>query len=92
MDEDDIMSRSEPEWRNYVARMLRDGRERMDAQDKMLQKIIEDSSMQLEIMNAMRGGMKVLGWLGSGLKWLGGIGAGIAGITAIWHGKWPWQP
>ena len=42
----------------------------------------------LEILNACKGGLKVLGWFGAALKWVGGIAAAIAGIYGLIHIQW----
>lgn len=39
-----------------------------------------DTSEFLEVFRAVRGGFKVLGWLGNIAKWVAGLAAAIAGL------------
>jgi hypothetical protein len=47
---------------------------------KLTQGIKEDTSEFLEVFRAVRGGFKVLGWLGNIAKWAAGLGAAVAGL------------
>ena len=43
-----------------------------------------------ELLAAVRGGMKVLGWLGNGVKWIGGIALLSAAVSLMLG--FAWQP
>lgn len=43
----------------------------------------EDTRELLDIIKSVKGGFKVMGWLGAALKWAGGIAAAFAGIYAF---------
>lgn len=38
----------------------------------------------LDLFQSVRGGFKVLGWLGNLAKWVGGLAAGCYGIYTYW--------
>lgn len=44
-----------------------------------------DAREILEIFQAVRGGLKVLGWLGTAFKWLAGIAAAAGGLWTLWN-------
>ncbi len=54
---------------------------RMTAIEQTLGRNTDMTSELLDVISAVRGGFKVLGWLGTGAKWIGGI---AAAATAIW--------
>lgn len=66
--------------------------ERMDLMDAEIKRNIAATNVNtalaqeiLELFSAVKGGFRVLGWLGTGAKWLGGIaGAGVA-LWVAWH-------
>lgn len=47
---------------------------------RLTQGIKADTSEFLEVFNAVRGGFKVLGWLGNIAKWAAGLGAALSGL------------
>jgi hypothetical protein len=47
---------------------------------RITQGIKADTAEFLEVFTAVRGGLKVLGWLGSVLKWGAGVGAALIGL------------
>lgn len=44
-----------------------------------------DTREVLEMIQAVRLGFKVLGWLGSAAKWLAGVGGAAAALYTLWH-------
>lgn len=44
-----------------------------------------DAREMLEIFQAVRGGFKVLGWLGAVAKWVGGVLGAVGALYAAWH-------
>jgi len=97
------MPRTEENWRDHVSNELRKvavefkiGEGRMDSFEENLRinteitsEMHKDTGELLEIFKAMKGGMKVLGWLGSGLKWAVGVGVALASLWAIYSGNPP---
>lgn len=63
---------------------------RMAALEKALGANTEITREVRDLLDALKGGMKVLGWMGTGLKWLGAIAAaGMAiytGVYMLTHG------
>lgn len=39
----------------------------------------------LEIFQAVRGGFKVLGWLGTAAKWIAAVVGAAGALWAVWH-------
>lgn len=73
---DDIdMPRDEQAWRDYVAARLREGDAQMQAMRNTIDDVKQNTKDIVDIFNAVRGGFRVLGWLGSLLKWLVIVGA-----------------
>lgn len=84
--------RSQDEWRAYVANELLLGGQRMDAMQADIQTNTEltgtlndGMSELLGILNAGKGGLKVLGWIGTVAKWLGGIAAAAVALYGLWQ-------
>ena len=81
------------EWRSHVD-------SRLDTQDRTLNgidrkldghitatKALTDRILPIvDDHEAMRGGIKVLGWIGKPLGWAAAITAGVATAWATWHG------
>lgn len=44
-----------------------------------------DAREILEIFQAVRGGLRVLGWLGTAAKWVAGIAAAVGGLWTLWN-------
>ena len=44
-----------------------------------------DAREILEIFQAVRGGFKVLGWIGAAARWVAVIGGALGGAYAAWH-------
>jgi hypothetical protein len=64
-----------------VLAKLEAGDTRMDQMEAKVDKVAEDTGLLLEILDALKGGFKVIGWLGTFAKWVGGI---IGAIVAVW--------
>lgn len=83
-----------------VAHQLLAGSERMDAMQAEIKAntaltlaLKTDTSELLEILNAGKGGLKVLGWIGTVVKWVGGMAATAIAIygflQVVLHGAAP---
>ncbi len=90
------MPRTENDFRNYVAQSLRDGRERMDRIEQNMQVNTDATEAAragtqevIDILTAVKGGLKVLGGLGTALKWIATVGGALATIWALATGKIP---
>lgn len=60
------------------------------AQNTTTIKAVQESTSEVvEIFEAMKGGVKVLGWLGAVLKWLAPVIAAYAGLRQA--GWWPFR-
>jgi hypothetical protein len=63
-----------------------------DSQKELKDALAENTAMTGEvigILEAMKGGIKVLGWLGSFLKWGAGVAGAVYTIYCIIKGKSP---
>jgi hypothetical protein len=58
-----------------------------DATHATVVKLEQDTAEFLAIFGAMKGGFKVLGWLGVFAKWIATIGGGCALAWALWNKK-----
>lgn len=95
---------SEIEFRARVAAALAAGEKRMDSMEagirahtdevkantRLTEEIRADTKEFLEVFKAVKGGFKVLGWIGAFLKWLSGLAIAIgaiyvAGQAAVKH-------
>ncbi|WP_141104009.1 hypothetical protein [Noviherbaspirillum denitrificans] len=63
---------------------------------RLTEELKADTREFLEVFNAVKGGFRVLGWIGTGAKWLGGIAAAGTALYGfglmmwqILHGNWP---
>lgn len=90
MKHEEIMARSEPEWRTYVANALREGAEHRREQDAAIakntlitEKISADTSLLVDMMTTARVG-------GNIIRWLGWAALTVGGIATAYHLKWPW--
>jgi len=93
------MPRTEHDFRDYVAQSLRDGRERMDRIESDVRSNTDitaamkaDTQDVLDILNAVKGGLKVLGWLGTAMKWIATVGGAVATVWGLVTGKIPLPP
>lgn len=69
------------EFKKAVLAKLEASESRMDQMESKVDKVAEDTSLLLEILDALKGGFKVIGWLGTFAKWVGGI---VGAIVAVW--------
>lgn len=90
------MPRTADDFQNYVAQSLRNGQARMDrieadvkVNTELTAALKSDTQDVLDILTAVKGGLKVLGGLGMALRWLAVAGGSIATIWAIATGKIP---
>lgn len=90
--------RSLQDLHDYLQAALDEGKQRMDrmevdmqANTKMTTDLKKDTSEVLEILAAVKGGLKVLGGLGQIIKWAGMVAAGLAAMLALANSKWPWK-
>lgn len=90
------MPRTEDDFRDYVAQSLRDGRDRMDRIERDMKSntdltgaLKSDTQEVLDILTAVKGGLKVLGGLGTVLKWVATVGGAAAAVWAMATGKIP---
>jgi tetrahydromethanopterin S-methyltransferase subunit B len=91
------------EFRTQVFRQFHAGSERMakleqatehnsqalDAATKEIQAQREDTAEMIELFKAMKGGFKVLGWLGLLAKWAVAISAGVGLLMKLTGWSWP---
>lgn len=87
------MPRDEQAWRDYVAARLREGDERMagfatsiKSLEGKVDSIDKNTSDIVNIFDSLKGGFRVLGWLGSLLKWLAYVGTPLGTALAIAKG------
>lgn len=62
----------------------------IEANAKAVQEIKDSTRELLDILNACKSGLRVLGWVGTVVKFFGGIAAALAaiyGLFQIWHHK-----
>lgn len=85
-----IPDRSLQDLHDYLEKALAEGKQRMDrmegdmqANTQMTTDLKKDTSDVLEILAAVKGGLKVLGGLGQIIKWAGMVAAGVAAILAL---------
>jgi hypothetical protein len=85
---------SEIEFRAHVAAALAAGERRMDsltedikantdevkANTRLTEEIRADTKEFLEVFKAVKGGLKVMGWVGTFLKWLSGVAVACGAI------------
>lgn len=90
------MPRTEDDFRDYVAQSLRAGQERMDRIERDMKNntsltaaLKTDTQEVLDILTAVKGGLKVLGGLGTVVKWVATVGGALATIWALATGKIP---
>lgn len=95
----ELVKMGEAEWRATVTAALLKGRLRMDDFEQRIKDntdaIVENTTLTkevkrdteefLEVFKAMKGGFKVLEWLGKIGKVLGGIAAGIGGLYGLFQ-------
>jgi hypothetical protein len=91
------------EFRAMVSQQFRTGGERMtkleaatehnsvaiEAATKQIQAQTEATAEMIELFQAMKGGMKVLGWIGLFAKWAAAIAAGVGLIMKLTGWSWP---
>lgn len=83
-------------WRANICRQLKEGAARMDAMQVEIEAntqvtlaLKDDTGELLDILNACRGGLKVLGWIGTAAKWLAGVAAAVGILYGLLHGGLP---
>lgn len=64
---------------------LRDGSVRMDSMQAELSANTAITVQVRDLLQALRGGLRVLGWLGVAAKWTGGIAAAATAVWALIH-------
>lgn len=74
--------RSEEEWKTHIANELRQVK-------TDLQENTELTGELVMILNACKGGFKVLGWIGVIIKWIGGVAIAITALITLWKA---WKP
>jgi hypothetical protein len=93
------------DFRASVTHQLRLGGERMgrleeatdhnsaaiEAATKEIRAQREDTAELIEIFKAVKGGLKVLGWVGLLARWGAAIGAGAALLAKLTNTPWPWK-
>lgn len=62
-----------------------DAQQRLKRLEASLEENSSMTSELLEIFKAVKGGFKVLGWLGTALKWSLSIAAAAGALWAAWH-------
>lgn len=93
--------------RNDVDRRFNKGALRMDTLEELIDEnrkahaanalaLAENTKLTKEIketFDAVKGGFKVLGWIGHAVKWIGSIAGGLAAVYALYysitHGSQP---
>lgn len=73
-----VSQRNADKWRAESSR-------RMGLMETSIEENTTMTSELLDIFKAVKGGFKVLGWLGAAAKWVAGIAGAIAGVYAAWH-------
>lgn len=93
------------EFRSMVSQQFRAGGERMTKLEEATEHNSEriesaineiraqrnDTAEMIELFQAMKGGMKVLGWIGLFAKWAAAIGAGLGLLAKLTNTPWPWK-
>lgn len=80
---------TDDDWRKCVTDQLRVGHDRMTKIETDVVQIKSDTSELVEILKAVKGGLKVLQALGLVIKWGAGVAVGIGSVLALFQGKWP---
>lgn len=91
-------------FRTFVLMSLKAGKEQMARMEKEIAlhtvntaKIKEDTSELIEILQAVKGGLKVLNVIGKSLKWLSVLAVAITTLRSRlpsnwqWPWHWPWH-
>lgn len=100
---EDYESMSEEQWRTHVLRSFAKGSARMDSMDEQIQantteikantaitlRVEKNTGEVLEVFSAVKGGFRVLEWIGKGAKWLAAISAAGLVLWKVFTGKWP---
>lgn len=86
------------QYHEAVMTRLGTGDVRMDAIEqqlaentKLTHELKADTAELLEILQAGKSGLKVLGGLGALVKWVASVAAAIGALWGIYHGKFPGQ-
>lgn len=61
------------------------------ANTKVTQSISGDTSELLDVFKSVKGGFRVLGWMGAAAKWVAGIAAAGVALWQMWQ-KWTGKP
>lgn len=85
---------TQEQWHDYFTRTLEQSEKRlarlevaMQTNTQIIQTIKVDTSEFLEVFKAMKGGFKVLGWLGAAAKWIATLGGALLGLWFVIKGK-----
>ena len=73
------LSHTEQERHEDNQRRFIEIEKKIDANTKLTERSVADAAEFLEIFRAVRGGFKVLGWLGNLAKWAAGLSAALLG-------------
>lgn len=77
------------QWRKCVTDQLKAGDKRMDSIEQQVGTIKDDTGELVEILKAVKGGLKVLQAIGVVAKWGTGIVVFVGAVVSIVQGKWP---
>lgn len=86
---------NEAQWRTFVCERLEEGDVKMGSMEHSIQEntaltidLKDDTKEMLEAFQAMKGGFKVLEWLGRIAKIVAAIGAAVAICWRAYNGNW----
>lgn len=68
-------------WQRAIERRLDVSDARMVAIEQSLKDNTDVTKEVRDFLTAMRGGFKVLGWLGTGAKWIGYVAGAVAAVA-----------
>lgn len=91
-------------FKNFFAEKLREGDRRMSNMEASIQQLHGQMSANtliaaegkgeirevLDILRAVKGGLKVIGVLGSAVKWIAAVAAAGLTLYTLWKGGGPW--
>ena len=89
VEEPEVVPGTADEFQKYVVDSFAKGSARMNRMEEAIrantastQEVQNDTKELLEVFKAVKGGFRVLGWIGAAAKWLGGIAAAGTAIYA----------
>lgn len=71
------------DWQRSIEQRLADGDRRMSDMQTELSANTAVTTEVRDMLQTVRGGLRVLGWFGAAVKWVGGIATGLAALWAV---------